>query len=144
MRTALILMVLCFGVLHAQQAALTAGSESLTSHNSEEQSITASQTVITQTGNYTKAPDAEEAKLVADKNKMPIAKPSEPNTFLYIIVFILIGVSFYFINVKIKKNMAQNMIKLESEEKDELKKEMWSKLSEENDVEGSDKQAPFL
>lgn len=139
MRTALILMVLGFGVLHAQQAALTAGSESLTNQNSEEQSITASQTVITQTGNYTKSPDTEETKLIADKNIVTVEKSSEANAFTYIIVFLLIGISVYFINLKIKKNMVQNLVQLESEEKDDLKKEMWSKLSDNKDVETPEK-----
>ena len=139
MRTALILMVLGFGVLHAQQAALTAGSESLTNQNSEEQSITASQTVITQTGNYTKSPATEETKLIADKNIVTVEKSSEANAFTYIIVFLLIGISVYFINLKIKKNMVQNLVQLESEEKDDLKKEMWSKLSDNKDVETPEK-----
>lgn len=128
MRIILIVMVLCFGALNAQQAALTAGSESL-SAQSDKPSITSQETVTVNNGNYTQSADALEPQLKPAPATLP-AQKSETNILVYLVSFLLLGIAFYFINLKIKNNLDEiNTIHLESEEQDERKKKIWEKLS---------------
>lgn len=142
MRIIIITMVLVSAFMKAQDAqksAQTAGSEFLKQENSDSQSITGNQTVTNTS--YTKAPDVEETKLKQNTLTPPQEK-SSINTTVLLVVFLLTAIAFYFIRSKIKTDSANiASLKLESEENDKLKKEIWKNLTKGNSDEETGEKA---
>lgn len=137
MRLILIFLVIANLTLVAQNTpsvALTAGSEFLNGEQENGKSLTAGQSPNTP---YTSSPPSEETQL-KQNTLNPVSEKTDFNPNILIFVFLLAAIAVYFITKKMKANAAfATKIKLETEEKEKLKREMWENLSKENEEQTS-------
>ncbi|MBP7808883.1 MAG: hypothetical protein KA163_06295 [Bacteroidia bacterium] len=127
MRITLILFAFIYISLNAQdgnKAALTAGSEFLKTNESS-QSITAGQTMMV----FETAYRNEVPTLNSVKTEYGSITSGKLNPLIYVLVFILIGIAFYFIRSK-NKVCLNTSIHLEEEEEQLRKKELWDAMAE--------------